>query len=180
MKVPTFITPNLITVSRILLLPFGALALYRSQGTDSTWLIISWWIFFALGMSDVLDGNLARSRKQITELGKFLDPVADKALIATAMICLALLDRFPWWIVGVILFREIGITIFRLVVIKDGVIAANKGGKAKTLFQNFGVGFYILPLPTWLYWFRDGFMAIAIILTIVTGIYYVRSARSLR
>jgi len=82
----------------------------------------------------------------------------------------------PWWITGVILVREVGITIFRLAIIKRGVIAANKGGKIKSTFQNFGVGFYMLPLPTSLYWFRDGFMAIAVVLTVVTGFYYVQSA----
>lgn len=175
MRVPTFITPNHITVTRILFLPFGAWTLYLSGGTDTTWLIVSWCIFFTLGMSDVLDGQLARSRKQITEFGKFLDPVADKALIATAMISLNLLHLFPWWITCVILAREIGITFFRLAVIKRGVIPANRGGKIKTLFQNFGVGFYMLPLPEWLHWFRDGFMAMALLLTVATGIYYVYS-----
>lgn len=176
MNIPAFITPNQITVFRILFLPLGAWTLYLSKGSDTTWLIISWCVFFILGMSDVVDGNLARSRKQITEFGKFLDPIADKALIATAMISLNLLNLFPWWITIVILTREIGITFFRVAVIKRGVIPANKGGKLKTLFQNFGVGFFMLPLPEWLHWFRNGFIAIAIILTIVTGFYYVRSA----
>ena len=176
MKIPAFITPNHITITRILFLPVGAWTLYLSHGTDTFWLIVSWCVFFILGMSDVVDGNLARSRKQITEFGKFLDPVADKALIATAMISLNLLDRFPWWITVVILTREIGITIFRLSVLKNGVIPANRGGKIKTLFQNFGVGFFMLPLPESLFWFRDAFIGIAILLTVVTGFYYVRSA----
>lgn len=175
MNIPTFITPNHITIFRILFIPFGAYTLYLSHGHDAGWLIISWFIFFILGLSDVVDGNLARSRKQITEFGMFLDPVADKVLIGTAMVSLSLLHRMPWWITAVIMAREIGITLFRLSVIKDGVIPANKGGKIKTLFQNFGVGFYILPLPSSLFWFRDGFMAVAIILTVVTGFYYVKS-----
>jgi CDP-diacylglycerol--glycerol-3-phosphate 3-phosphatidyltransferase len=74
------------------------------------------------------------------------------------------------------LTREVGITIFRLAVIKGGVIPANKGGKIKALMQGFGVGFYILPLTESLYWFRDGFMYVAIALTIFTGLYYVKSA----
>ena len=111
----------------------------------------------------------------MSELGKFLDPVADKALIGSAMISLAILDRFPWWIVVVILVREIGITIFRLLVIRGGVIPANKGGKLKTLMQNFGVGFFILPLPSWLTWFKSSFIAVAILLTITSGISYLRS-----
>ena len=176
MNLPSFVSPNHITIFRIAFVPLGAWTLYLSKGTDSTLLVISWFIFFILGMSDVIDGNLARSRKQITEFGKFLDPVADKILIGTAMVSLSLLDRFPWWITIVILTREIGITIFRLAVIKHGVIPANRGGKAKTLFQNFGVGFFMLPLPSWLFWFRDGFIAIALVLTIATAIYYVRSA----
>jgi CDP-diacylglycerol--glycerol-3-phosphate 3-phosphatidyltransferase len=75
-----------------------------------------------------------------------------------------------------ILAREIGITIFRLAVIKGGVIPANRGGKIKSTFQSFGVGFFMLPMPESLYWFRDGFIAIAIVLTIVTGANYVRLA----
>jgi CDP-diacylglycerol--glycerol-3-phosphate 3-phosphatidyltransferase len=124
-------------------------------------------------MTDILDGHWARKSGRTTPLGAFLDPVADKALIGSAMISLAILDRFPWWIVFVILIREVGITIFRLLVIRDGVIPASKGGKIKTLSQNFGVSFYILPLPEILYPLRDGFMAFAVALTIWTGIDYI-------
>lgn len=176
MKLPHFITPNFITVARLVFVPVGAYTLFKNGGNDPLWQYISWIVFFILGMSDVLDGNLARSRNAITEFGKFLDPVADKVMIGTAMISLSILNRLPWWITFVILSREIGITIFRLAIIKRGVIAANKGGKIKSTFQNFGVGFYVLPLGEGLYWFRDGFMLIAVILTIVTGFYYVQSA----
>jgi len=176
MNLPGFVTPNFITVARLLLVPCGVYTLFKNGGDDSTWQIISWFIFFFLGLSDILDGNLARSRNKITEFGKFLDPVADKVMIGAAMISLSILGRMPWWITIVILGREIGITLLRLAIIRRGVIAANKGGKIKATFQSFGVGFYVLPLPTWLFWFRDGFMAIAIALTIVTGAYYVKSA----
>ena len=176
MKLPGFITPNFITIARLVFVPVGAYTLFKNGGNDPTWQYISWVVFFLLGMSDVLDGNLARSRNEITEFGKFLDPVADKVMIGTAMISLSILNRLPWWITIVILVREVGITLFRLSIIKRGVIAANKGGKIKSTFQNFGVGFYILPLGSNLYWFRDGFMDIAVVLTIATGIYYVKSA----
>lgn len=176
MKLPSFVTPNVITVARLLFVPVGAFTLFKNGGNDPTWQYISWVVFFILGLSDIADGNLARSRNTITEFGKFLDPVADKVMIGTAMISLSILNRLPWWITIVILVREIGITIFRLAIIKRGVIAANKGGKIKSTFQNFGVGFYVLPLSANLYWFRDGFMVIAVILTIVTGLYYVQSA----
>jgi CDP-diacylglycerol--glycerol-3-phosphate 3-phosphatidyltransferase len=82
----------------------------------------------------------------------------------------------PWWITIVIMSREIGITLFRLAVIKRGVIPANRGGKIKALFQGFGVGFYVLPLSETMFWFRDSFMAVAIILTLVTGANYIYSA----
>lgn len=176
MNLPHFITPNFITVARLLFVPVGVYTLFKNGGDDASWQYISWIVFFILGMSDILDGNLARSRNAITEFGKFLDPVADKVMIAAAMISLSILDRMPWWITIVILVREIGITFFRLSIIKRGVIAANKGGKVKSTFQNFAVGFYILPLGSNLLWFRDGFMAIAILLTIATGVYYVQSA----
>ena len=176
MKLPGFITPNFITVMRLVFVPVGAYTLFKNGGDDATWQYISWVVFFILGLSDIVDGKLARSRNTITEFGKFLDPVADKVMIGTAMISLSILGRMPWWMTIVILTREIGITIFRLSVIKRGVIPANKGGKIKAMMQGFGVGFYVLPLSSSLYWFRDGFMYIAIALTVVTGAYYVKSA----
>ena len=170
-------TPNWLTVLRIALIPSGVWALFHSP--SNTWQCIAWLIYFILGMTDILDGHWARKTNRTTALGAFLDPVADKALIGSAMISLAILDRFPWWIVIVILVREIGITIFRLLVIKDGVIPASKGGKIKTLTQNFGVSFYILPLPELLLPLRDGLMAVAIALTIWTGAdYIIQWARS--
>jgi CDP-diacylglycerol--glycerol-3-phosphate 3-phosphatidyltransferase len=91
------------------------------------------------------------------------------------MISLSILGRFPWWITFVILVREIGITVFRLLVIKDGVIPASKGGKLKTGFQSFGVGFFMLPLPASLDWFKYSFIAVAVVLTISTGSDYLRT-----
>lgn len=178
MNLPSFVTPNLITVLRLVFIPVGAYTLFKNGGNDPTWQYISWVVFFLLGMSDVLDGKLARSRGAITEFGKFLDPVADKVMIGTAMVSLSILDRLPWWITIVILGREIAITIFRVAVIRNGVIPANKGGKIKAMMQGFGVGFYVLPLGQNFLWFRDGFMYLTILVTIVTGLYYVKSAFS--
>ena len=180
MKVPPFITPNTLTLTRILLIPTGVYTLFYDGGDNSTFQLISYAIFFALGMTDIVDGRWARHSNRITPLGTFLDPVADKALIGAAMISLSILDRFPWWITILILTREIGITLFRLLVIKNGVIPASKGGKIKTLTQNFGVGFFILPLPAWLDWFKYGFISVAIILTITSAYDYLRSWYSKR
>ena len=167
------ITPNWLTALRIALIPSGVWAIFHSP--SATWQIIAWTIFFVLGMTDILDGLWARRSNRTSALGAFLDPVADKALIGSAMISLSIQGRFPWWITILILFREIGITLFRLIVIKGGVIPASKGGKLKTLMQNFGVGFFMLPFPSWLEWFRVAFISVAIILTVTTAYDYIRT-----
>ena len=84
MRVPGFITPNTLTVTRILLIPFGVYALFYDGGDNSTYQLISYAIFFTLGMTDIVDGRWARHSNKITPLGTFLDPVADKALIGAA------------------------------------------------------------------------------------------------
>ncbi|CAB4679020.1 MAG: CDP-diacylglycerol--glycerol-3-phosphate 3-phosphatidyltransferase [Actinobacteria bacterium] len=164
--------PNSLTILRVLLLPVCAYALFKNGGDDTTWRLIAWSLFFVVGLSDILDGKLARDRNQITEFGKLLDPIADKAMLATAAIGASILGLLSWWVTAILLLRELAVTVLRFAVIKDGVIPASKGAKLKTFFQSFGVGFYILPLPTWLHIPRDIFMAIAIYLTITTGVAY--------
>lgn len=166
--------PNSLTIFRILALPFCAYALFKNGGDDDKWRIIAFILFFIVGLSDILDGRLARSRNQITEFGKLLDPIADKAMLATATVGASTLGMLSWWVTGIFLIREVTVTILRFAVIKKGVIPASKGGKLKTFFQSFGVGFYILPLPSFLNTPRDLFMAVAIYLTISTGVDYFR------
>ena len=168
--------PNALTVFRILALPFCAWALFQEDGKDPTWQVIAWTMFFIVGMTDVFDGRIARKRNQISNFGIILDPIADKAFIATALIGLSILGKMPWWITALILIREIGVTVLRFAVIKREVISANRGGKIKSLLQNFSVGFYILPLPEYLYLPRDILLGIAIALTLWTGYEYFRSA----
>jgi len=167
---------NSLTVLRLLSLPFCAYALFKNGGNDSTWRIIAWCGFFFVGLTDLMDGKLARSRNQVTSFGTFLDPVADKAAIGTAMVGLSIQGRLWWWVTIVILFREIAVTVLRLVVIRGGVIPASKGGKLKTLMQGFGIGFYVLPLPHWLEWPRNIFMAATVLITLVTGYDYFSKA----
>ena len=168
--------PNALTIFRILALPFCAYALFKNGGDDDSWRIIAFTLFFIVGLSDILDGKIARSRNQITEFGKLLDPIADKAMLATASIGASLLGMLSWWVTAIFLIREVAVTILRFAVIKKGVIPASKGAKVKTFFQSFGVGFYILPLPSYLNLPRDIFMAVAIYLTISTGVTYFRKA----
>lgn len=169
--------PNSITIARIMLLPLCAYTLFKNGGNDTTWRLISFLLFFFVGLTDLLDGQLARRRNSVTEFGKLIDPIADKALIGTALVGLSILGILPWWVTILILTREIGITIFRFAVIRRGVIPANRGGKVKTTIQNLAAGFYILPLGPSLYWFRETFMGLALILTVVTGIWYVVESR---
>ena len=166
--------PNALTIFRILALPFCAYALFKNGGDDDSWRIIAFTLFFIVGLSDILDGKIARSRNQITEFGKLLDPIADKAMLATASIGASILGMLSWWVTAIFLIREVAVTILRFAVIKKGVIPASKGAKVKTFFQSFGVGFYILPLPSYLNLPRDIFMAVAIYLTITTGVTYFR------
>ena len=171
--------PNSLTIFRIIVLPWCAYALFKNGGNDKAWQYIAWSSFFIVGLTDIFDGRLARSRKQITSFGAFLDPVADKFAIGTAMIGLSIQHKFSWWVTFIILFREVGITILRLAVInKKGVIPASKGGKLKTFFIGFGIGFYILPLPTYSHTYRDIFMGLGVILTVVTGVDYLKKAFS--
>jgi CDP-diacylglycerol--glycerol-3-phosphate 3-phosphatidyltransferase len=168
--------PNSLTIFRILALPFCAWALFKEGGDDPTWQIIAWTSFFLLGLTDILDGRIARKRNQVSSFGAILDPIADKAFIGTALIGLSILGKLPWWVTAIILFREVGITILRLAVIKRQVISANRGGKIKSLLQNFSVGFYILPLPESFYLPRDILLGVAIVITLTTGLDYLRNA----
>ncbi len=170
--------PNFLTVLRIIAVPFCAYALFKNGGDERHWQLIAWCGFFAVGLTDFFDGRIARSRKQITSFGAFLDPVADKIAIGTAMIGLSILGKLWWSVTIIILVREIAVTLLRLLVIKDGVIPASKGGKLKTLFQGFGIGFYILPLPHYLHLPRDLFMAVAVILTLTSGYDYFKKVLS--
>jgi CDP-diacylglycerol--glycerol-3-phosphate 3-phosphatidyltransferase len=167
-----FNLPNFLTVLRILVVPFCAYALFKNGGNEHHWQFIAWVGFFFVGLTDFFDGRIARSRKQITSFGALLDPIADKIAIGTAMVGLSILHKLWWSVTIIILIREIGVTVLRFAVIKDGVIPASKGGKLKTFFQGFGIGFYILPLPTYLHLPRDIFMSIAVILTITSGYDY--------
>lgn len=171
---------NALTMLRLLMVPFFWFALMTDEGQDSEWRAIAWLIFALAAFTDRLDGQIARQRGMMTDLGAFLDPVADKALIGAALIGLSMIGELPWWVTIVILVREIGITILRLIVIRHGVIAASRGGKAKTLVQGFAIGFYIFPTPNWADPFVIGLMGLAVVLTVVTGIDYLIKAWAAR
>lgn len=171
---------NTLTLFRLLLIPIFVVVLLHDEGRDDAWRIWAWAIFAAAAITDSIDGALARRRNAITDFGKIADPIADKALIGSALIGLAALGLLSWWIVAVILAREVGVTALRFWVIRHGVIAASRGGKAKTLTQAVAIGLYILPLDGWLHVVAQVILAAAIVLTLVTGADYVARAVRLR
>ena len=172
--------PNALTVLRLVLVPVFAWLLLRDGGDDSSSRIWSAVVFLALSFTDLVDGEIARRRGQVTSFGKIADPIADKALTGTALVGLSYLGELPWWVTLVILAREIGVTILRFWVIRHGVIPASRGGKVKTAFQMAAIVGYLLPVPEWLVPVRIALMAIALILTVATGVDYVVRALRLR
>ena len=137
---------NIVTVLRIVLVPFFAWALLADGGHTTDGRLIAAGIFVLASATDRLDGWLARRSDQVTDLGKLLDPIADKVLVGTALVLLSWLGDLPWWVTVVILVREIGITVMRFFVLRYVVIAASRGGKVKTVLQTVAIGLYLLPL----------------------------------
>jgi CDP-diacylglycerol--glycerol-3-phosphate 3-phosphatidyltransferase len=167
---------NLLTTLRLVLVPVFLFALFADGGHETRWRIAAFVIFAVAMVTDRFDGALARSYGMITEFGKLADPIADKALLGAALIGLSLLHELPWWVTVVILVREIGVTVLRFVVLHRGVIPASRGGKLKTLVQAVAIGLFILPLPGYWHAVAIGVMAVAIALTVVTGVDYVAHA----
>ncbi len=173
--------PNIITGVRILAMPFFL------------WMLLAWpdhvgmrWgatAFFVVAIAtDALDGYLARSRGLITDLGKLLDPIADKALTGAALVGLAIILELPWWVVIVVLVREIGVTIHRLMIVSDVVVAAAWMGKLKTVAQSIAITLALMPLAQFpgavgavFTWINIITMSAAVVLTLLSGIDYVVS-----
>ena len=132
--------PNILTSIRILAIPLFAWLVLRSEGEHMSWMLWSLGCFVALMITDKLDGDIARAKNLVTDFGKIADPIADKALISTALICLNINGSLPVWVTIVILVREIGITIWRMFELRKGnVVPASKGGKLKTVLQTIAV-----------------------------------------
>jgi len=171
---------NGLTVLRLLLVPVFAVVLFHGDGHDTAWRIWAWGVFAIASMTDRFDGELARKRGLVTEFGKLADPIADKALIGTALVGLSVLDDLAWWVTVVMLVREVGVTVLRFWVIRHGVIAASRGGKVKTLLQAVAIGLYVLPLSGWLHVVAAVVMGAAIVMALITGGDYVGRAVRLR
>ncbi|MER7929843.1 CDP-diacylglycerol--glycerol-3-phosphate 3-phosphatidyltransferase [Streptomyces sp. NPDC096057] len=171
---------NFLTMLRLLLVPGFVALMLADGGYDPAMRSFAWAAFAIAMITDLFDGHLARTYDLVTDFGKIADPIADKAIMGAALICLSSLGDLPWWVTVVILGRELGITLLRFLVIRYGVIPASRGGKLKTLTQGVAVGMYVLALTGWLATLRFWVMAAAVVLTVLTGFDYVRQAIVLR
>ncbi|HVV76128.1 MAG TPA: CDP-diacylglycerol--glycerol-3-phosphate 3-phosphatidyltransferase [Mycobacteriales bacterium] len=177
---PTVNIANALTLLRLLLVPVFVVFLVAHGGDSSGWRDWAFVAFATACVTDLVDGDLARRRNLVTDVGKIADPIADKALTGAALLGLAALGDLPWWVAVVVLARELGITALRVFVIRHGVIPASRGGKAKTLVQNIAIGLYVLPLTGAWASVRFWVMGVALLLTVATGADYVSKAVRLR
>ena len=170
--------PNKLTVLRMALVPFFVAFLLLSPGNESfKWIALV--LFVVASLTDYLDGQIARKHNLITNFGKFMDPLADKILTISGMICLIELGRIPAWIVIIIVAREFIISGFRLIAAESGVvIAANYWGKFKTTFQMIMIILMIVNLPQ-LQLITTIVMWIALALTIISLVTYINANKQL-
>lgn len=175
--------PNALTVLRIILVPIFLYLLFQDSSSARWWAV---GVFILAGLSDHLDGEIARRWDVITDFGKIADPIADKALTLGAFTALSVLDSqmMPWWATLIIAIRELGITWWRGVLLKKGiVVAANWGGKIKTVLQLLLIFLMILPwsaivtggVPIGLYIFVACVFWVTIGVTVGSGVDYVWS-----
>lgn len=169
-------TPNLITSARLALVPVVLWLLFEFW-TNPMMRLVALLLLILAASTDGLDGGIARKRNLESNLGKILDPIADKALLSGSLITLSILGAVPWLATSIILVRELGITLYRLAVVRRRVIAASGGGKFKTVMQIIAVCLYIAPfafLGDWYLVFADIVLWFTVILTVWTGIRYLR------
>ena len=165
--------PNKLTLARIAIVPFFVAALLLSENSPA-FRIIAFVLFLAACITDTLDGNIARARNLITDFGKLLDPIADKLLVSSAIICFVQLGSLPAWIAIIIIARDFIISGFRLLAADKGVvIAASVLGKAKTVAQMIMIGLLIFNQPH-LSFLNNLFIVIVLILTVVSLVDVIR------
>jgi len=171
--------PNALTIIRILAVPVFVWMLLADAGADGGLRIGAAVLFVVAIATDGVDGAIARRYGLVTDLGKLLDPIADKAITGAALVCLSILNELPWWVTIVILVREIGITVHRLIIASSVVVAADWMGKLKTVVQAVAITLALVPFADWLgSWVEvvnAVLMGLALLLTVASGVDYVVS-----
>lgn len=171
-------TPNKLTIARIIMIPFFvAFLMYDITGSADKWIALT--LFVVASLTDLLDGYLARKYHLVTNFGKFMDPLADKLLVCSALICFTSTGQLPAWITIIIIAREFIISGFRLIAADNGiVIAASYWGKFKTVSQMLMVILLILDLGGVFHTIAQVLMWIALVLTVVSLVDYMVKNRS--
>ena len=164
-------TASKITFVRVLFIPVYMLLMYLSHGVPGVLLYSALALFIVLSLTDYVDGHIARKYNQVTDFGKFLDPLADKLLVIAAMAILTEWGRFPAWALMIVLTREFAVTGLRLVAVQKGtVIAAGWSGKVKTASTMIGLCFWMgFPTDPFLGWIVTG---IIVVTTLYSGVEY--------
>ena len=171
-------TPNKLTVARMIIVPFLVVFLLTGWGGDAN-RYISLALFVVASVTDWFDGYLARKNNLVTNFGKFMDPLADKLLVCSAMICMIELNRLPAWFVIIIIGREFIISGFRLIAAENGiVIAANYWGKLKTASQMIMIILLILHFDGIFVTLEQLFIWLSLALTIISLITYIWQNKS--
>ena len=145
--VSNFNIANVLTTLRIVMVPFFGWALLQDGGNDPFWRWVAFAIFAVAMITDKIDGDLARKHNLITDFGKIADPIADKAITGMAFIGLSIVGDIWWWVTILVLLREWSVTLLRLSILKDVVVAAAQSGKIKTVLQSVALSGLIWPLP---------------------------------
>lgn len=171
-------TPNKLTVARMIIVPFLVVFLLTGWGGYAN-RYISLALFVVASVTDWFDGYLARKNNLVTNFGKFMDPLADKLLVCSAMICMIELNRLPAWFVIIIIGREFIISGFRLIAVENGiVIAANYWGKFKTASQMIMIILLILHFDGIFVTLEQIFIWLSLALTIISLITYIWQNKS--
>ena len=171
-------TPNKLTIARMIIVPFLVIFLLTGWGGEAN-RYIALTLFVVASVTDWFDGYLARKNNLVTNFGKFMDPLADKLLVCSAMICMIDLKRLPAWFVIIIIAREFIISGFRLIAAENGiVIAANYWGKFKTASQMIMIILLILHFDGIFVILEQIFIWLSLALTIISLITYIWQNRT--
>ena len=164
-------TASKITLVRVAFIPLYMVFMYLSGGQPGLWLWAAFGLFVLASLTDFLDGYIARKYHQVSDFGKFLDPLADKLLTVAAMLMFCQWGQMPAWALMVILTREFGVTGLRLVAVGKGtVIAAGWSGKVKTACSMVGLcAMMVFPHVAWLCW---GVTIMIVATTVYSGVEY--------
>ncbi len=172
--------PNSITMLRIMMAPIFVFLLLAYPEQASWQRFVALILFVVAISTDGIDGMIARRTDKVTDLGKFLDPIADKVLIGGALLALSILGEIDWWVTAVIIFREVAVTVYRASVAKKISLPASLAGKLKTILQGVAIGVVLAPFEVWFpVWslFELFTIYLAVAATVISGVSFFMAVR---